>query len=80
MSVQLAQLADNLSRYSCLPRQTEMLFPKTMTTRESTLRVAVIGGDGTGPEVTAEAVKCLKAASKKFGFGLEFVDYPFGAD
>ncbi len=33
-----------------------------------TYKIAVIGGDGTGPEVTAEAVKVLKAASVKFGF------------
>ena len=27
------------------------------------LRVAVVGGDGTGPEVTAEAVKVFKAVA-----------------
>lgn len=31
-------------------------------------RIAVIGGDGTGPEVVAEALKCLKAVSAKVGF------------
>jgi 3-isopropylmalate dehydrogenase len=40
--------------------------------------IAVIGGDGTGPEVTAEAVKVLKAAGKKFGFEMKFTDYDFG--
>ena len=29
----------------------------------SILRVAVIGGDGTGPEVAAEGVKVLKAVA-----------------
>ena len=31
--------------------------------------IAVLGGDGTGPEVVREAVKVLDAASKKFGKG-----------
>jgi 3-isopropylmalate dehydrogenase len=40
-------------------------------------KIAVIGGDGTGPEVTAEALKVLGAASKKFGFDYkeEMLDY-----
>jgi len=40
-------------------------------------RIAVIGGDGTGPEVVAEGLKVLKAASKKFAFeyGAEMFDY-----
>jgi 3-isopropylmalate dehydrogenase len=41
-------------------------------------RIGVIGGDGIGPEVAAEAVKALKKAQD--GFQLEFIDYPFGAD
>jgi 3-isopropylmalate dehydrogenase len=31
-------------------------------------KIAVIPGDGTGPEVIAEAVKVLKAAADKFRF------------
>ena len=42
--------------------------------------VAVIGGDGTGPEVVREAVKVLDAASKKFGFKLNYTNYDFGGD
>lgn len=40
-------------------------------------KIAVIGGDGTGPEVVAEGLKVLKAASKKFGFTYteELFDY-----
>ncbi|MDD5428085.1 MAG: 3-isopropylmalate dehydrogenase [Candidatus Omnitrophica bacterium] len=40
-------------------------------------KIAVIGGDGTGPEVVAEGLKVLKAASKKFGFNYttEMFDY-----
>ncbi|MDR0521199.1 MAG: 3-isopropylmalate dehydrogenase [Planctomycetaceae bacterium] len=36
------------------------------------LQIAVIGGDGTGPEVTAEAVKVLKAVSKLEKFDVQF--------
>ena len=32
-----------------------------------TYDIAVIGGDGTGPEVTTEALKVSEAAAKKFG-------------
>ena len=43
-----------------------------------TYKIGVIGGDGIGPEVAAEAVKVLKRAQD--GFALELVDYPFSAD
>jgi 3-isopropylmalate dehydrogenase len=43
-----------------------------------TYKIGVVGGDGIGPEVAAEAVKVLKKVQD--GFGLEFIDYPFGAD
>lgn len=42
--------------------------------------IAVIGGDGTGPEVTREAIKVLDAASKKFGLKLNYTDYDLGGD
>ena len=35
---------------------------------DKSYKIAVIPGDGTGPEVVAEGLKVLKAASKKFGF------------
>lgn len=40
-------------------------------------KIAVIPGDGTGPEVVGEGLKVLKAASKKFGFSYtqEIFDY-----
>ncbi|OGV65091.1 MAG: 3-isopropylmalate dehydrogenase [Lentisphaerae bacterium RIFOXYC12_FULL_60_16] len=41
-------------------------------------RIAVIGGDGTGPECTAEAVKVLKVAAKRFNFKLDLTDFDFG--
>lgn len=40
-------------------------------------RIAVIGGDGTGPEVVREGLKVLKAASQKFGFGYETKEFDF---
>ena len=45
-----------------------------------THNIAVIGGDGTGPEVAAEGVKVLKAVASKYDFKLEFTDFDFGGD
>ena len=42
--------------------------------------VAVIGGDGTGPEVVREAIKVLDVASKKFGLKLNYTNFDFGGD
>ena len=33
-----------------------------------TYKIAVIGGDGTGPEVIREGLKVLAAAGKKYNF------------
>ena len=46
----------------------------------SSLRIAVIGGDGTGPEVAAEGVKVLKAVAALEGIVYELVDYDLGGD
>ena len=43
-----------------------------------TYKIAVMPGDGTGPEVTVEAVKVLKTAADKFGFKVELTDFDFG--
>ncbi len=43
-------------------------------------RIGVIGGDGTGPEVIREGQKVVGAASKKFGFGIDWVDYDLGGE
>jgi 3-isopropylmalate dehydrogenase len=40
-------------------------------------KIAVIGGDGTGPEVVAEGLKVMKAAGEKFGFQYETKDFDF---
>lgn len=42
--------------------------------------IAVIGGDGTGPEVTKESIKVLDAAAQKFGFKLNYTPFDFGGD
>ncbi len=43
-------------------------------------RIAILGGDGIGPEVTAEAVKVLEAAAEAGDFALELVAFPWSAD
>lgn len=40
--------------------------------------VAVLPGDGTGPEVVREAIKVLDAAQRKFQFRLAYTTYDFG--
>lgn len=45
-----------------------------------TYKIAVIPGDGTGPEVIAEGIKVLKSAEKKFGFKINFTEYDFGGE
>jgi 3-isopropylmalate dehydrogenase len=41
--------------------------------------VAVLPGDGIGPEVTAEAVRVLRAAADQHGFGLDTSEHAVGA-
>ncbi|HTY62948.1 MAG TPA: 3-isopropylmalate dehydrogenase [Acidobacteriota bacterium] len=43
-------------------------------------KIAVMPGDGTGPEVTAEAVKVLRVAADKFGFKTQLTDFDFGGE
>ncbi|MFH0730141.1 MAG: 3-isopropylmalate dehydrogenase [Pseudomonadota bacterium] len=45
-----------------------------------TYKIAVIPGDGTGPEVVTEGKKVLQAAAGKFNFKLEMTDFDFGGD
>ena len=42
-----------------------------------TIRLAVVGGDGIGPEVTAEALKVLRAATP--GVSIDETNYDLGA-
>ena len=46
----------------------------------NTYKIAVMGGDGTGPEVAVEGVKVLKEAANKFNFNLELTDFDYGGD
>ncbi len=46
----------------------------------NTYRIAVIPGDGTGPEVVNEGRKVLQAAATRYGFNLEMTDFDFGGD
>jgi 3-isopropylmalate dehydrogenase len=41
-------------------------------------RIAVLPGDGIGPEVTAEGRACLDAVAQRFGHELEMNELPFG--
>ena len=43
-------------------------------------RIAVLPGDGTGPEVVREGLKVLDAAAAKTGFKYETTTYDFGGD
>jgi len=42
--------------------------------------IAVIPGDGTGPEVVAEGIKTLKAVSEIENFKIELVPFDFGGE
>jgi 3-isopropylmalate dehydrogenase len=44
------------------------------------LNIALMPGDGTGPEVLAEGVKVLEAAGKKYGLSFNFTHYDFGGE
>ena len=41
--------------------------------------IAVMGGDGVGPEVVGEGLKLLRAAAERFGFGVKTREFPYGA-
>jgi 3-isopropylmalate dehydrogenase len=43
-------------------------------------KIAVLPGDGTGPEVVREGLKVLQAVSQAEGFKTELVDYDLGGD
>jgi 3-isopropylmalate dehydrogenase len=45
-----------------------------------THKIAVIPGDGTGPEVVAEGIKALKAVSKRCGVQFDFKEFPLGGE
>ncbi|GAH10893.1 unnamed protein product, partial [marine sediment metagenome] len=43
-------------------------------------KIAVLGGDGTGPEVVKEGIKVLEAVSAVEGFKLDFTEFDWGGD
>ena len=43
-------------------------------------KIAVIPGDGSGPEMVREGVKVLKAAAEKFKFRLDFTEFDYGGE
>lgn len=43
------------------------------------LKIALLGGDGIGPEVLEQSVKCLKAIEETFNHRFEYVEAPVGA-
>jgi 3-isopropylmalate dehydrogenase len=47
---------------------------------DKTYQVAVIPGDGTGPEVIAEGLKVLKAVAEKMGITYDLIHYDFGGE
>jgi 3-isopropylmalate dehydrogenase len=43
-------------------------------------QIAVLPGDGTGPEVVAEGIKALNASAEKYNFKLDYTTYHIGGD
>lgn len=43
-------------------------------------KIAVIPGDGTGPEVVREGLKVLRAVAEKFDINIETVEFDFGGE
>ncbi len=43
-------------------------------------KIPVLPGDGIGPEILAEGRKVIDAAGERFGFDVEWIEYPHGAD
>ncbi len=43
-------------------------------------KIPVIPGDGIGPEIIREGKRVLEAAGERFGFDIEWLEYPHGAE
>ncbi len=43
-------------------------------------KIPVIPGDGIGPEIVAEGKKVLDAAGEAYGFDIDWIEYPHGAE
>ncbi|MEW5958676.1 MAG: 3-isopropylmalate dehydrogenase [Chloroflexota bacterium] len=53
---------------------------KGPTMSSKTYKIAVLPGDGTGPEVVREGIKVLNATASKFGFNLDLTTFDFGGE
>jgi 3-isopropylmalate dehydrogenase len=51
-----------------------------MDSKKAKYRIAVIPGDGTGPEVVREGLKVLEVVSSKHNFKYETINYDFGGE
>jgi len=51
-----------------------------VSSKQDKFRLAVIGGDGTGPEVAAEGVKVFDAVAKLEGIDYEMEEFDYGGD
>ncbi len=49
-----------------------------MSTASQTYRIAVLPGDGIGPEVVTEGLRVLSTAAERFGFRIETSEYAIG--
>jgi 3-isopropylmalate dehydrogenase len=47
---------------------------------DRTYKIAVVPGDGTGPEVVNEGIKVLNAVAAKCGFAIEYAHYHLGGE
>jgi tartrate dehydrogenase/decarboxylase/D-malate dehydrogenase len=50
-----------------------------VATNKDKYKIAVIPGDGIGPEIIPAGTKVLDAAAEKFGFELQYQQFPYGA-
>ncbi|MFC1501220.1 3-isopropylmalate dehydrogenase [Elusimicrobiota bacterium] len=48
--------------------------------QKKTYKIAVLGGDGTGPEVVKEGIKVIDAVSKNENFKIDWIDYDLGGE
>ncbi|MHB8604688.1 MAG: isocitrate/isopropylmalate dehydrogenase family protein [Thermoplasmatota archaeon] len=46
----------------------------------SRVKIALLPGDGVGPEVVAEGLKVMKVAEERFGLSLDFHEFPCGGE
>lgn len=46
---------------------------------KNTYKIAVIPGDGIGPEIVPAGIQVIDIAAEKFGFKLQYEEFPYGA-